>query len=215
MRIQGTYYKGFSIVYLFLLILIFGSVDYFLKNLIHSYTFFPHITESKRNVTQLINSPELWGSSLGVMFKVILDVCLTSILIKAAVVVMRARVSFGKIVKTVSVCYLVFLIQFIIEFGYIKLFFHPSDYKQLGQFSFLSIAYFLNELHISYPHYLAYLFQVLGLFEFIYWGVLIIGIKRISGFSLKNSSVVVLVSYVFVLFIWLLLITYLTLINSV
>lgn len=180
--------------------------------LIYAYKIFPEIIIKPSEVINLTNETFFWKSISGISFKILIEVITTTILLYAGFLIVRKRAVFSIILNTVILANSVFLIQMLAE--YLYLFINLKDIKniQLENFSLFSVSYFLNNFKFRLPKAFDYAFQVISIFEISYILILTFLFKKKFEIQFVDSLKIILISYIFPLTTWLLLITLLSLI---
>ncbi len=197
---------------LFGMMLLFGGLHYlFSINLfdassIQSLFRYSH----KHSVWQTINSPLFWTSSIGVTLKIMIEVVIAAILLKVGAIFSRIELKLKTLLFIATLCYILFLMQLIGEIIYIKQFIPKTEFRHLDNFSLFSISFFLKIFGFCVPIYLNHIFQVISLFEIGFWFLLAFSISKVGSVSIKVASTAV-GFYIFILFIWLLVISIITL----
>lgn len=204
------------LVFVFTLILFYFTQNILNRNLGLSNATLKQLSNyvSQSGLISLLNNPLFWSSGLGNSLKLAMEVFLTSCFLYIAARLFNHVAGWKKYMITVSLSQLIFLLQYIIEFIYIKK--HPSVLVRNNQqtFSFLSIKHLFNYANIQVPHYFEHASQTLGLFEVLFWVLLSWFLSKFTTYSLKSCVLIVLSGYVTVLLSWLLLISFLLLLNS-
>jgi hypothetical protein len=169
---------------------------------------------SENGLISLINNPLFWSSGLGNSLKIVIEVLLTSSFLYLSARLLNHSAKWKKYMSAVCISYSIFLLQYFVEFLYIKTHLSILTGTNLQNFSFLSLNHLLNSLSIPAPHYFEYASQTIGLFEVLYWFVLSWLLSKFTKYPLQSCIVVVLSGYVTVLLCWLLLISFFLLLNS-
>ncbi len=198
-------------VLLILICCLFIGTNIVFQNIIYGSKNFNLLLLGSLHHTNTLNYL-FWSSSIGIGVKSVLDIVITSLLLKAFMVLFKYRVNLKEIISLVCIAYLIFYMQMILEFVYILFF--DLKHNKLGNFSLFSIAYFLNYIPISYFFYYEYFFDTVSLFEIAFMGTLIFYIKKKLKINIIHALELIIVSYFLPLLIWLLLITYISLLNS-
>ncbi len=172
------------------------------------------IIKKARRPGDIFNNPFFWNSSLGLITRLAIEIFVTSTILFFALAIFRLRNRFLLCVAIVTVSHSIFLIQFVLEFLYFK--FGPGSLQKINQenFKFLSVSYFLKLFSVKFPLFLGYFLQTISFFEILYWFVMALVISRIVKTEYKTGIKVVFSSYVPLLFIWLLVISFFTLMKS-
>ncbi len=172
------------------------------------------IIKKARRSGDIFNNPFFWNSSLGLITRLAIEIFVTSTILFFVLTIFRLRNRFLLCVAIVTVSHSIFLVQFIFEFLYFK--FSLGSLQKINQenFKFLSVSYFLESFSVKFPFFLGYFLQTISFFEILYWLIMALVISRIVKTEYKTGLKVVFSSYVPLLFIWLLVISFLTLINS-
>ena len=118
------------------------------------------------------------------------------------------KIGFKKMFQIAMVAELVFLLPDLIKIVWFLFFEQAETIKQVGSFEFLSIySLFKND---EIYNWLKYPFSVANVFELIYWLVLALGIKYVTGFNYDKSLKFILSTYVPVLIVWVMFIMFLS-----
>jgi len=118
------------------------------------------------------------------------------------------KISFAEIFRITLVSYLIFIIpNFIRIFYYIdKTEFSLSEFNN---YSIGSLSFLLSE---DDSYWIIYIFRTLNIFEFIYWFLLVAGVKTITGWDNDRSTRLVLISYGVGLLFWMTVHLYVTMV---
>jgi hypothetical protein len=169
---------------------------------------------SQNGLVSLLNSPLFWNSTIGSCIKMMLGILITAFILFITDRLLKQNYKWKATVNSVIYAQLVFLIEFIIEFFYIKT--HPSilvgNYQQM--FNLFSINHLLSCFQIQLPFYFEYATQVIGVFEVSYWVALSWLLSKFNDRSFRSCAVVVLSGYVTVLLLWLLFVSFLLFLKS-
>ena len=198
-------------VLLFFICCLFIGTNIVFQNIIYGNKNFNLLLLSSLQHTNSLNYI-FWSSSIGIGVKSFIDIVITALLLKAFMVFFKYQVLLKEIISLVCIAYVIFYLQMILEFVYIIVF--DIKHNKLEYFSLFSIAYFLNYIPLTYPFYYEYIFDTVNLFEFIFMGTLVFYIKKNLKINFVNALKLIIVSYFLPLLIWLLLITYISLLNS-
>jgi len=173
-----------------------------------------NIYETTKSFSLTISDPNIWSTSFGVIFYLLSEILIVSFLFFIISYLYDLSLLFRDYLLIVVFSHSIFLLQYVSEFIFIKS--NPQYFQSVSRdkFSLYSIQFFLNELRIKHFDFLDYLFQVISLFEIIYWGLMCLLVSRFSMRSLLFGIKFVFSSYIPALAIWLLIITYILLINS-
>ena len=139
-----------------------------------------------------------------------IETVFATILLKVGVSFARIELSFKALMLVVVLCYVIFLIQLVGEVIYIQQFMPLSEKEHLDSFSLFSVFFFFEKLGFVVPYYLKHMFQVINLFEIGFWVLTAFSISQVGSVSSRKAFPVV-GFYVFILFIWLLVVSILTL----
>jgi hypothetical protein len=202
----------FVVLSLFGIMLFFGVLHYFLSNSLFDESSVQAMLRysHKHSVLQTINSPLFWTSSIGVPLKIMIEVVIAALFLKIGAIFSQINLTFKTLLFITIVCYVLFLIQMVAETIYIEQLISITEFRHLDNFSLFSISFFLQMFGSGVPGYLNHMFQVISLFEICFWFLLVFSISKVGSISMKDASTVVLF-YVFILLIWLLVISIITL----
>lgn len=118
------------------------------------------------------------------------------------------RVSFRDILRIVTLSEFIFLIPAAVKIWWFYYYVHSPTLEQWEKFYLLSLASFTDYIK---PVYL-YPLQTSNLFELGYWFVLAAGIKKLTKTDFDRSLQVVISSYVPALLLWMILVTFFTIV---
>jgi hypothetical protein len=164
-----------------------------------------------RDVINFTSSYFFWESISGISLKILIEVIVTTVLVYTGFVIVRKKAVFSIILSTVILANSVFLVQMIGEYLYVIINFKNIRNIEFETFSLFSVSYFLNQFQYKVPRIFDYAFQVLSVFEISYVLTLTYLIKKIFEIQLVISFRIILISYIFPLLTWLLLIMLLSL----
>lgn len=118
------------------------------------------------------------------------------------------KISFGDVFRVVLISYCVFLVP-----NFIRIFFFIGEtgftLAEFNNYSIGSLSFLLSE---DDSYWLQYIVRTFNVFEIIFWGLLVLGIKEITGWHRDSSIRLVLVSYGLGLMFWMTVHLYLTMI---
>lgn len=203
---------------LFILYIIIWDVIYFVvvNNLPKSFSIpsLFDIYDNTKSFRFTFFNPNFWSTSFGLTFYLISEILLVSFLFFLVSSLYNLNLHFKENLLIVVFSHSIFLLQYLSEFIFIKS--DPDYFHSVSRdkFSLFSIKFFLNHFKITHFGFLDYLFQVISLFEVIYWVLLCLFFSRFSNRSHLFGIKLVFSSYIPALFLWLLIITYILLINS-
>lgn len=163
-------------------------------------------------VINLTNAILFWKSISGISFKILIEIVVTTILVYIGFLIVRKKAEFGIILSTIILANCIFLIQMIAEYLYAFINLRNIKNIQFETFSLFSVSYFLNQFQFRMPKAFDYAFQVVSFFEILYVLILTWLLKKMFEIQLVDSFKIILISYIFPLTTWLLLITLLSLI---
>lgn len=196
----------------FCLLLSFGVLHYLLSSSLFDHNAIQSLAHysKKHSLWKTINSQVFWTSSIGVPLKMGIEVVFATILLKVGVSFAHIELSFKALMQLVIMSYVIFLIQLNGEVIYIQQFMSSAEIEHLDTFSLLSVSFLFEKLGLGVPFYLKHMFQVINVFEIGFWLLTAFSISQVVPVSFwKAFSVVGF--YVFTLFIWLLVVSILTL----
>lgn len=196
-----------SMIAWFVLQILFSQLTVFFINKNSNENLFKAI-----EIINFNSSISFWKSITGICVKMLMEITVTTLLIYSGFLVVGKKPILKIILSIVIIANSVFLVQLMAEYFY--LFFNYKNILNLDieRFSFLSVNYFLNIFHVSYPKPYGYAFQVISIFEFIYIFALIYFVKKFLKIRFLDSFKIILISYIFPLTIWLLIISFFSLI---
>lgn len=203
-RIRAIFYL-LAILLLFFFSWSIGKSIIFKTNELHE---FYQLLKNNSFSLKILNNPQFWNHSIGICLKILIEIIITSFLMYAVLVSLNYKTSFKLVIKIVVLAQLVFLLQYWVEFTFIIFSENRDNTDFLKEFSLLSVHDFLRRLHIKYPLFLKYAFQILGLFELVYWFVLSYLLLIILKITFIKAFLIVLLGYILPLFIWLLFISW-------
>lgn len=157
---------------------------------------------------KILNTPQFWNHSIGICFKVLIEITITSLLLYIVLIGLNYKTGFKLVVKIVVLAQLVFLLQYWVEFTFIIFSENRTDADFLQEFSLLSVHDFLRIFQIKYPLFLKYAFQVLGIFELVYWLALSYLLRTTLKIKVSKAFLIVFLGYILPLFVWLLFISW-------
>lgn len=126
---------------------------------------------------------------------------LTAFILWTGAFVLGYKISFRELWKFALVAEIIFIFPELIK---LFIFLNPADnltFQEIKDYYPLSLMSILDTTEIHRKYF--YPLQTINLFEVIYWGLLTLGVHTFSKRSLKESSIIVLVGYVMILFLWL------------
>lgn len=194
---------------------LWGFVDFLLtKQIFIKSTGLLDVINSEKNVLNVINNHYFWATWLGVVIRVFLEISFVSTIIFWACKVLKYSITYRKCLTVTVFAHCVFLLQFVFEFIFFK---SDTSYLQthaIENFSLFSISHYLKNFKIRYPWELDYLFQTINLFEIIYWLLLGLFLSIALSKTFKTGFKLIALSYIPILFIWLLSISFLLIMFS-
>jgi hypothetical protein len=134
----------------------------------------------------------------------VIKIGIISILLSTALYLNNYTVSFWKITNVVVASEFIFLIPAALKILHFYQSPTPVDKESWNHFYFLSAMQFFDKVPADW----ILVFQTLNLFEITYWFLLAYGIYKISKVSFDRSLHIVLISYVPALCIWVVTITF-------
>jgi len=197
-----------SFLHIIIVALIFGSVNLLLQSIVYQDNNF----NTAKNISHVTNHT-FWYSSLGLGLKALIDMSVISCLIFCCTFSVPFRTQFRSIAKCVSLAYLVFLLQMIVEAVLIKKNEANILNEDIGEFAFLSIFYFAKMFEFKVIPAFHYLTQTISVFEIFFWVSLALLFSKLLRLRLSTSAMLVCVGYILPLFIWLFSISFLVLVN--
>ncbi|MDP3443724.1 MAG: hypothetical protein Q8T08_12765 [Ignavibacteria bacterium] len=194
------------------LLLSFGVLHYLLSSSLLDHNGIQSLAyySKKHTVWKTINSAVFWKSSIGVPLKMGIEIVFATILLKVGIYFAQIVLSFKALMQIVIMGYVIFLIQLTGEVVYIQQFMPSSEIEHLDAFSLFSVSFLIEKLGFIVPYYLKHMFQVINLFEIGFWLLTAFSISQVGSVSFRKAFSVV-GFYVFILFIWLLVVSILTL----
>lgn len=207
-----NYFESLKAKYLLLLILLLfflswtigKSIIFNTNELLNFYL----LLAKKSFSLRVINDPLFWNHGIGICFKVFIETTISSLLMYVVLLTLNFKVDFRVVTKIVILAQLVFLLQYWIEFTFIIFSENRDNADFLKEFSLLSVHDLLGRLHIKYPLFLKYAFQILGIFELAYWFVLSYLVLITIKVKFSKGFLIVLLGYILPLFVWLLFISW-------
>lgn len=204
-----------TVILLIIYLALWGIISYILtKQVFIETTGLVDVYNSEQNVFGVLNNHLFWTTWLGVIIRVFLEILLVSGIIFFTCKVLNYTVTFKKCITAIIFAHIIFLLQFFVEFLFLK---SDSSYLQthtIENLSLFSISYCLKYLSVSYPWQLDYLFQTINLFEFIYWFLMALFLSIVLNKTYKKGFKLIAISYIPILFIWLLSISFLIILFS-
>lgn len=196
----------------FCLLLSFGVLHYLLSSSLFDHSAIQSLAyySKKHTVWKTINSQVFWTSSIGIPLKMGIEIVFATILLKIGISFARIELSFKALMQLVILGYVVFLIQLTGEVIYIQQFMPSLEKEHLDNFSLFSVSFLFEKLGFGGPYYLKHMLQVINLFEICFWLLTAFSISQVGSVSFRKAFSVV-GFYVFILFIWLLVVSILTL----
>ena len=196
----------------FSLLLSFSVLHYLLSSSLFDHSAIQSLVyySKKHTIWKTINSQVFWTSSIGVPLKMAIEIFFATILLKIGISFARIELSFKALMLIVVLCYVVFLMQLAGEVIYIQQFMPLSEKEHLDSFSLFAVSFLFEKLGLGVPFYLKHMFQVINVFEIGFWLLTAFSISQVGSVSFRKASSVV-GFYVFILFIWLLVVSILTL----
>lgn len=202
-------------IILIIYLALWGFMNYLLsKQVFIETTGLADVYNSEQNVFSVLNNHLFWTTWLGVIIRVLFEILLVSGIIFFTCKVLNYTVTFRKCLIAIIFAHCIFLLQFLVEFLFLK---SNSNYlltQTIEDLSLFSISYYLKYLSISYSWQLDYLFQTLNLFELIYWFLMALFLSVVLNKTYKTGFKLVAMSYIPILFIWLLSISFLLILFS-
>lgn len=163
-------------------------------------------------INEIINSPQFWDLSAGITIRIAIDILLTSLFLLLGLFFEKISLKFTHILAIVSIGQLILLLQFIIEFFLIK-----SKYVStatVGQLSFLSLDYFASLASLKYPGSLKYMFLSINFFEILRFIVIAFLLGKTTDVGFRKALSVVSLFCLLPYFTFLLIITFLSVLNQ-
>jgi hypothetical protein len=149
-----------------------------------------------------------WIVYLIIPFIMLIKMFMVSICIQIGLFTQNLKLSFGKIFTVVLASEFVFFLPQLIKICWFLLFAKNFTITEVQHFYPLSALNLFNTNDL--PIYLIYPFQTFNLFEILYWILLAGGIKQALNTDLDKSIKVVFTGYIPALFLWILCITFVT-----
>lgn len=197
-------------------LILWGGLHYVLTYYFPNSARIPSLFELYKHhhsVLKVINDINFWSTSAGVMIYALFEILIVSGLLNLIGKVLNYETSFNKALLIVILSHLIFLVQHIAECIFvIKNTGYFSTHKR-EQFSLYSISYFLNVNKISFSPLFSPLFISLSFFEIIFWSFLFLWSKVINKVKFADSAKLVTLAYLIPLFLWILILTFLTLLR--
>jgi len=118
------------------------------------------------------------------------------------------KISFAEIFRITLVSYLIFIIPNFIRILY---YIDKTEFSLsvFNNYSIGSLSFLLSE---DDSYWIIYIFRTLNIFEFIYWFLLVAGVKTITGWDNDRSTRLVLISYGVGLLFWMTVHLYVTMV---
>ena len=167
-----------------------------------------------KSVSGILNEINFWSTSLGVVIYIFFEIVIVAFILFGFSRFFSIKGRFSKYLVIIITAHNIFLFQHILEGIFVI---HNSNYFsniQRENFSLLSISFFLNQANISFNSIFHYAFGVINVFEFIYWGLLIFFTMKIHHTNSANAIRVISFSYIPILFLWIITVTFINLMNS-
>jgi hypothetical protein len=147
-----------------------------------------------------------WLSYVFIPFIYLIKFVLTSMALAVGLLIIEVKFKFKKVFQTVLIAEFIFIIPALIRlFWFI---FIQTDYRlqDISAFNFLSLAGIFET--DTLPVWLLYPFQLLNIFEVIYWLLLTYGVHLHIKRDYQDSLKLVLVSYGSGLVLWVVFLTF-------
>ena len=217
MFLEGKSIKAKSWWILFFYLTLWGLVHTFLINQFIAAAKIPTINElwKKHNsLSKFLNDINFWSTWLGIIIYLFIEIMIVSGVILLFSKVLKANTSFYKCLIVVVLSHSIFLVEHAIECLFVIT--DPFYFSNIDRshFVFLSVSYFLNNASIPFDHTLNYLFEILNFFEIIYWFLLALFFSKVNDTPCNAAVKVIAISYIPILFFWVILITFIQFINT-
>ena len=128
----------------------------------------------------------------------LLKILAIAAILRTALYLNNASLPFGKVFLTVTAAEYIFLIPAVIKIYWFHHYYPQGNLSVWHRFYPLSAMSFLSDVPADW----IYPLQTLNVFEVIYWFLLAFGLSRTSGLTFDRSIRLVVTSYLPVLFIW-------------
>ena len=214
MHIKLHYKKNVFIILLSYLTL-WSILYYFLPNYISNdykqINIFDILKVHKYKI-DFLNDKYFWLTPVGIFTKIFIETILTTFIFYIGMKVVNFKVHFKLLLIIVIIAHSIFLVQYILDFVYLKIYWNDIKDMKKENFSLFSISYVLYIFKINYNYSLNYCFQIFNIFEIIYWFILTRLFSKYFSISKIYSFKIVLLCYIFPLISWGLVITLLIII---
>lgn len=197
--------------YLFIWLLLYATLPYYVSIEYKPIGFIDLIKAYKYKL-DIINDKNFWVTPIGIFIRLFIELFITSVLFYAGCLFLKINLSFRLIVNVVTLAHTVFIEQYLLEFFYMRLNWAEVKGTQKEIFSLFSISDFLSIFKIKYNSAFGYALQTIGLFEIFYWIGLTYLFTKVIFIQFSSGVKIVLCSYIFPLCIWLLFVTFLSVI---
>ena len=133
----------------------------------------------------------------------------TTIIIAVGVHLNSYKIAFKKILTVVVYSGFLFLLPIIIRIVYFYFFKDNFTLNDFQNFYPHSLLFYIDKSKVETWFY--YPISVINIYEFTYWILLAVGIKKVSDLSFVKSFLLILQTYVLVFFIWVVFVVFLSL----
>jgi len=167
-----------------------------------------------KTIKGIVNDISFWSTSFGIVIYIWFEVIIVSLTLFAFSKLFKYVTSFSKCLLVVIAAHNIFLLQHIFECLFVIKNAQYFNIVRRENFSLFSISFFLNEAKVSFNTAFYYAFGVINVFEFIYWGLLIFFTMKIHHTNSANAIRLISFSYIPILFLWIITVTFINLMNS-
>lgn len=171
------------------------------------------ILQRHTNWWNIFNDLNFWSTSPGIALYFFFEINTVALILLLFSSLFKMSISFSKCLTVVVYAHSIFLLQHILECIFVIK--NTSYFISISRehFSLFSISYFLHQLHITFNSAFNYLFEVINVFEILYWVLLLLFMKYLNRIDFKKSATLIFTSYVPIFILWVITLTFLTLLN--
>jgi len=202
------------LLYIFLYIISNYIICYFLPLQITPFSEVLTLTKKGESFFSILNESAFWNSSIGLFMRLLIEIMVSGVILFLGFIIYKIPVRIKTCFLIIALAHSIFLVNIWAEFIFLKIEPNGLSNDYFTMFPLFSLSYLLETLNIPSSEYFSYFHQTIGLFEILYWFLLAFIISRFIGTSYKTGLKVVFSSYVPLLFIWLLIVSFLSIMKS-
>lgn len=202
------------VIYIFFYIISNFLICYYLPLQITSFSELLFLVKKGVNIFSIFNEPPFWNSSPGLFIRLLMEIIISGTVLFSGFIIYKIHVRIKTCFLIIALAHIIFLISIWAEFIFLKIEPHGLSNDYFTRFPLFSLSHLLETVNKPVPKYFSYFYQTIGLFEIAYWFLLAFIISRFVKAGYKTGLKIVFSSYVPLVFIWLLIVSFLSIMKS-